>query len=110
MSSIQDLITKLQNDGALTATLNNSIMAGADPNNLYFLTFHSYFPHQVMFYSYGTTVTIQVEIDGVKLAPFTLIAGGYKIISIPTGTKHFNAQATSVVVTKADYAYICTTF
>ncbi len=78
----------LQNDGAITTTLNNSILSATDPENLYMLTFHSYFPPQVMFYSYGTTVTIEIEFNQDKntKSSFTLKAGESKNIPIPEGT------------------------
>ena len=108
---MKDLKNALQSDGAINATLRNSIMSASDPSNLYMLTFHSYFPAQVLFYSYGTTVTLEVEFNNNgKPTSFTLKAGESKIISIPTGTTQFDANATSIIVTKPDYAYICTTF
>ena len=117
MPTAQDVRAQLEKDGILTATLNNSILSPFDGTgqNLYLLTFHSFIPSEIMFYSYGATVTIQVEYiytaGGTPTkTKFTLTAGQSNPQTTPPGVKRINADVLSATVTNPSFAYLCTTF
>jgi hypothetical protein len=117
MPTAQDVRAQLEKDGILTATLSNSILSPFDGTgtNLYLLTFHTFIPSEIQFYSYGATVTIQVEYiytaGGTPTeTKFTLTAGQYQIKTTPPGVKRINAAVQSATVTDPSFAYLCTTF
>jgi len=114
MSSSQ-IIDQMKQDVGASAILNNTIVApvrNAGDAGDFQLTFNSYIPQQIQYYSYGVTVTLSVQFDSSSAVQVPLTPGAWKILNTPPGTKAINAKingAATLLPDKTRYG-VCVTF
>jgi hypothetical protein len=113
--SSSEIIAQMKQDVGASAILNNTIVApvrNAGDAGDFQVTFNSYIPKQVQYYSYGVTVTLSVQFDNSPAVQIPLTPGGYKILNTPSGTKAINASiigAPTLLPGKNRYG-VCVTF
>jgi hypothetical protein len=111
MSKRDDLMKMVKECEGYSASMNNSIMAALDPSNpTYLLTFHSFFPPKVMFYSYGANFTIKVSFNGGPSTPYPLTPNGHKTLAIPPGTTNFDVETSNITIVNPSFSGIVVTF
>jgi hypothetical protein len=111
MENREKLLKTLNEDPAFDAIQNNTIISALDPANpMYLLTFHSFFPQKIMFYSYGANFTLNVQFNGGAKTAHTLTPGTSKTIHIPEGTAKFDVDASDITILNPSFAGIGTTF
>jgi hypothetical protein len=111
MSKRDELMKMVRECEGYATSMNNSIMAALDPSNpMYLLTFHSFFPPQVMFYSYGANFTIKVSFNNGASTPYRLTPNGYKTLAIPVGTTKLDVETSDITIVNPSFAGIVTTF
>lgn len=111
--SNSEILEEVRQSGGLEASMNNSIISPIQPSNAddFQLVFNSFGPNQIMYYSYGLTVTVQVQFDSKAPLLISLTPGRWKTVPTPPGTKAINASISgvpSLTPGKSKYALVVT--
>jgi len=111
MSKTDEVMKMVRACEGYSSSMNNSILSALNPTDpTYLLTFHSFFPPKVMFYSYGANFTIKVSFNGGPSTPYALTPGSHKTLAIPQGTQTFNVETADITIVNPSFSGIVATF
>ncbi len=112
MTKHENIMKLMSEEADVSAIAKNTITSplGGKSDDMFLVTFLTYFPPNVTFTTYRSTCTVNVTIDNNPPKPYKVGPGAPQTIQIPAGTTAFSADATDIQILDPSMSFLCTTF